>query len=698
MVSLTPTLGASEQPLSSPVSVSILAEGDAAYTEAPSWIAVRLFTKEGWHTYWKNPGTAGYPIEVEWKLPEGLSVSDLHWPYPKKEMTDVGATYYYDGETWLLAKLEGVPKDLEGKEVQLSATVRWLACSATDCLPGESEQSITIPVKDKPSVEGTHFSQARHRLAKLEHQVVAKQSGTNVELWVPVDFETVTTAYFCPASQKMIDEAQELRVRKGDEGLHITLTAHDEGEELQKIIEGTLVIEHEEGAKAIDISEVYLSSSKEIALAEKTTLPMRDESTENVNFFTILFFAFLGGLILNMMPCVLPVISIKILGFTKMANDSRMAIFKNSLAFCFGVLISFWVLAGLLLVLQAYGHAVGWGFQLQEPLFVASLAAVILIFGLSLFGLFEIGTGVSSAAGNMEAQSSSKRHPLIGSFLSGILATTVATPCTGPFLGSAIGFAVTVPPLEALTIFTSLGLGMASPYLLVAAFPSMLKIFPKPGDWMVTFKEILGFIMILTTLWLMWVFAGQTSSLSLFILMLGFFFLAIGCWCYGKWGSPIRKKKVRWMGYIIALTFFCMGGYIIYASTDPALVSEAVAVESSKQGQDGWEAFSESRVQELQSNGTPVFIDFTARWCLTCQANHVVFSIPEVKEKLQQYGVVKMKADWTKYDPEITAALKKYGRSGVPLYLLFGKDPNKPPQILPQVLTPDIVIRSMEQI
>jgi thiol:disulfide interchange protein DsbD len=281
----------------------------------------------------------------------------------------------------------------------------------------------------------------------------------------------------------------------------------------------------------------------------------------------------------------------------------------------------------------------------------------------------------------------------LGTLLSGVLATTVATPCTGPFLGSAIGFAMTLTPIYSLLIFTSLGLGMASPYLIIAAFPSLIRLLPKPGDWMVSFKEFMGFCMLATSLWLLWVFGAQTDQMAVFALLFGFLLLSLSCWVYGKWGSPVNHPVMRYVSYAVALCLLGGGIYtIVNASLLPrsGMASEAV--------HEGWENFSKEKLDQYRSQGKPVLVDFTAKWCLICQTNHVVLSLNDVSQKMDKLGVVKMKADWTRYDPAITAELAKYGRNGVPLYLLFPADPKAEPYVLPQMLTPDVVSDYLEKI
>lgn len=402
--------------------------------------------------------------------------------------------------------------------------------------------------------------------------------------------------------------------------------------------------------------------------------------------------AFLGGLVLNLMPCVLPVISFKVMGFVQMAKESRAAILRHSLAFFVGVLLSFWGLAGVLLALRAYGQSVGWGFQLQEPLFVGLLAIALLIFGLSLFGVFELGTGMSAWAGKEEAITQKKFSGLTGSFLSGVLATAVATPCTGPFLGTTLGFAVTLPSSLAMIVFTAMATGMSMPYLLVAFVPGALRYFPKPGAWMVTFREIMGFVIMLTVLWLVWVFLALTAPLSVFLLLSAFVSAAIACWVFGKWGHAARASVPRMIGIVLAAVFMTSGLCEVVAasriSSDP---------KEHQQDASAWETFSAEKLEKYRREGVPVFVDFTAKWCLICQANKVALHADSVVKKFSEKGVVRMTADWTKNDPFITQELKKLGRSGVPLYVLYVPGETEP-QVLPQVLTPDVVTNSLDAI
>lgn len=692
-----------------PVRFELISEETTVQHGQSFWIALHITTDDHWHSYWKHPGDIGMPTQVEWNLPEGYTISDLQWPYPQKFEQNGFVGFGFDDATTLLAEVTPATSSTEAKNIIIEANIRWLVCSDESCLPGETALTLEMPIsKEAPTSDGSKkefFERARAQLPHSNWETAAHAHDGFIDLQVKnPEGKPLTSAYFCPEGKEIINTkvAATLSSAADSEGNYrLLLTSHDKG--IPSALKGVLVVEADGHKQALAIdhdlssedSLISMSMGSQAAILHDTKALEEPEPMEfDGGIGLALFLAFIGGAILNLMPCVLPVVSFKILSFIKMAGQSRALIFKHGLAFSAGVLLSFWVLAGIMLSLQSYGQAVGWGFQLQEPLFVAALAALLLLFSLSLFGVFEMGTSVTAWAGNMDAMPHSSA--LGGSFFSGILATAVATPCTGPFLGSAIGFAVTLPTFWALLIFTSLGLGMASPYLLMAAFPSLLRFMPRPGAWMTTFKEVLGFVMLATVLWLVWVFAAQTNTFSIFMLLVAFFILSFGAWIFGRWGSVANKKRARVVSTLFAAICIGLAGYTIVLSTSPELL--AVEDSHSSHASDGWETFSPERVAELQAAGTPVLIDFTAKWCLICQANHLILSVDQVEDAMEQAGVVKMKADWTKNDPVITKALKQFGRNGVPLYVLYTGDTKTQPVILPQVLTPEAVLTEINKL
>lgn len=660
-------LSISQLGFASPVKAQILHEHETMEPGKPFPIAIHLELDKGWHAYWKNPGVAGMAPTINWELPAGYAIDHLNWPTPKMFDANGAIGFGYEDELILLTSITP-PQEAEGI-VPIKATIQWVVCDDSTCLPGNAEVTTTIKVSPNPTnlhaAHKSHFHKGRNDLPQKLSSVQFTRDNNLIALKIN---RPVTTAQFYPEDSERIDTSKEAIITKDGKILLSEVTPS------VAPLKGVLLINN------------------------KDAYEINAELEKNQSFLMILSLAFLGGLILNAMPCVLPVISFKVLSFIKMAGQSRSLIFKHGLAFSIGVLISFWVLAGAILMLQAWGQTVGWGFQLQEPLFVAILAAVIFVFALSLFGLFELGVGIAGAAGQASMQK--QGSALTGSFFSGILATAVATPCTGPFLGTAVGIAVTLPWVYSMLVFTSLGLGMASPYLLLGAFPSLLRFMPKPGNWMVTFKEIMGFLMLATVLWLVWVFGAQTDALALFLLLAGFFLLAFGSWIFGKWGSPIKKKQTRLISVVFTTVFFALGSYIIYQAstlTAQSCIDESeIAMADIKPQKEEWVKFNPEKVEILQKRGIPVFIDFTAKWCLICQTNHLVLTLDQVSQKFEEKGVVRMKADWTKNDPIITEALRKYGRNGVPLYVLL--DGDKEPVILPQVLSSEAIIQALDKI
>ncbi len=672
-----------------PVNASLISESESIQPNTPFWVVTRLKLQDHWHAYWKNPGDSGMAPSIKWTLPAGFSAEETQFPYPKRFTSNELVGFGYEDEVLLLTKI--IPaKNIAAEKIDLSAEVNWVVCSKDTCLPGDANLSVSMPVKPETPEAGSNapiFAKARAKLPQEAPKISAEQLKDSIALTIPHKDQAITATFF-PEADQNLDIKGEASTKPHPDlpNHHVVALPTISGQESSQL-KGVLVTQGkgEPEAFAVNIPVVKPAAAAPV--------PMEFEG----GFALAILFAFIGGMILNLMPCVLPVMSFKVLGFVKMAGQSRSLTLKHGLLFSLGVLASFWALAALLLALQSYGRAVGWGFQLQEPLFVASLATVLLVFGLSLFGVFELGTSIASRAGQAQTATRSGYSELFGSFMSGVLATAVATPCTGPFLGSALGYAVTQPPFFSMLIFTSIGSGMAFPYLLLAGNPKLLRFMPKPGAWMETFKEMMGFLMLASVLWLIWVFSAQTNYMAVTMLLGGFFVLAIGCWIYGKWATPLKSKFTRTVGTVITAVFFIIGADIIYTSTTPWVEEMGGISANSSHPGDGWEDFSQARIDELQKQGIPVFVDFTAKWCLICQTNHMALSTNSVAQEFTKKGVVKMKADWTKRNAEITEALRKFGRNGVPLYVFYPGDSKQAPEILPQVLTPDIIISAIQK-
>ncbi len=692
-----------------PAQFQLIAEENSFQADKSLSVAIKMTIADGWHSYWKNPGEMGMPIKINWTLPEGFAVTELQWPTPTRFEQNGVIGYGYESEIIFLADIIP-PKNLAvGESSTIEATAQWLACSDATCLPGESQISLKIPHDAGSKSSNTQiqdqdtknlFSNARTSSPKkgnTDTNIKVLSSNKLIIIQLDNSLTPCKKVTFFPESKQIIDESsQAVHTPSGDKLNCASIVLKENDSSKATTLKGVLVLENDTTIEAWDIDLPIERDAKDqlVGIADKLKLPSQQtqeisttETSPEMSFPLAFLFAFLGGLMLNLMPCVLPVVSLKILSFVKMASQSRKITFQLGLAFFFGVIASFWVLGGVLLLLQSYGHSIGWGFQLQEPLFVAFLAALLLLSALSFFGVFEIGTSLTSIAGQAQQNIKAKKSALFSSFCSGILATAVATPCTGPLLGAPIALAVSLSPILAMLIFTALGAGMALPYLLLAAYPSLLRFIPKPGAWMVTFKELMGFIMLATVIWLLWVFQGQAGNVGLFILLFALLILAFGVWIYGRWCTAICSKLSRYIG--TALTLTCVG-ISFYALT------AATTIESDENS--SWEAYSPERVEALKKQGTPVLIDFTAKWCGICQFNHIVLSNSNVTKKLSDHKVVKMKADWTSKDPTITKALHAFGRNGVPLYILTGKNHDDAFSILPQVLTPGIVIDHLNEL
>lgn len=567
------------------VKATLVADTSAIQPGKPFRVGVRLIMDPGWHTYWKDPGDAGLPTTVAWKLPKGFSAGELGWPAPL-QMVEPGniRANVYTGVT-LLTTVITPPKTIAGKETVISARVDWLVCENI-CVPGGSDVSLHLSVGP------------------------VKPANTDLFKKYPPGGRPVAT------------------------GL-------------------------ESGAGA--------------------------RTTAKPALLAVLLSAVLGGLILNIMPCVLPVISLKIFGFVSEAHHEPKTIFKLGLVFALGILISFWILAGVVVALKAAGQHIGWGFQLQNPYFVIGMSVVILVFGLSLFGVFEFYLPVSLSSG---ASKLASRSGTPGAFFNGFLATALATPCTAPFLGVALGYAFSRSSTEIFIVFTAVALGLAFPYLLLTAFPGWLKHLPKPGPWMEKAKQFMGFLLMATLLWLLWIVGSQFGHKAIVWVGLFLLMVSISCWILGSFATPVSSIRRRAGAWILALAISVLG----YASFVPR------ALGGDDPDQIAWVKFSAQKLDQLLAKHQTVFLDFTAEWCLTCKVNEqTVLESEEIRSTLKRFEVVPVRADWTRYDPEITQMLATFNRSGVPLYVIFpGRDPEHP-IVLPEVITKGLVLDGLKK-
>lgn len=651
-------------------------------------VALRLEHDPHWHTYWVNAGT-GYPTTIEWTLPEGWTAGEIQWPAPVKIIDSHGTITGngYEGVTYLPVTLTP-PADLAaGGLVTFSARADWLMC-ADVCIPGEAEVSLTLPVDaTPPPADPTHGAQIAETLASLPRlppgvNVQATRVGETIVLNIAVAADSGARL---PADLWFFEENafvqyDEPQTRRESAPLTATLVLPvsdsygGPGERLVGILRGDSSWTTT-GAPLPGLAvDVPVSSGGGAAVAQ----PADATTTEAVTpLLGTLALAFLGGLILNLMPCVFPVLGIKILGFVNQAGADRRKVALHGIVFTLGVLASFWALAGVLAVLRAGGDELGWGFQLQSPAFVFGLAAVMLIFALSMSGVFEFGLSATGVGTKLQYQPG-----YTGSFFTGVLATVVATPCSAPFLAPALGAALALPVAESFLIFTVIALGLSVPYLLLSIFPAAVKILPRPGAWMETFKQAMAFPLYATVGYLAWVLAGQTSESGFLMTLFGLTVIAMGIWLYGRYAAPGAKPARARFGLIGGLALL-VGGLALGWPQPPAPTDVV------------WEKWSPEAVAAARKAGKPVYVDFTARWCATCQANKkLVFSSDEVKKVFRDRAVVTLKADWTNRDPAITAELAKWGRSAVPFNLVYL--PGQPEATaLPELLTPSTVLEAL---
>jgi thiol:disulfide interchange protein DsbD len=681
------------------VKPSLLAESEWLQPGRTALVGIRLQMEDGWHTYWKNPADSGLPTRMTWKLPEGFAAGPLLWPRPERLSAPPLMSYGYEKDVLLPVELAVPATARPGTEVTLAGRVDWLECKEA-CIPGKAELTLTLPVRaesPRPGPEAARFAAARGQVpAKADKwRVEAKARDGKVALVFHEPGGAASPeAYFFAAQPQVIEYAAPQTLESTPKGQRLELRRDPNGPPDVARLEGVLVTGSGDTARAVEIDTPVVgarsaaASSSGPAPAPPPSAPSPAVRTSilpaaNASLLVVLGLAFLGGLVLNLMPCVLPVLSLKVLGFVRHAGEAKDA-WRQGLAFTGGVLLSFWVLAGSLLLFRAGGESVGWGFQLQSPVFVACLAVLFFLMGLNLFGVFEVGTSLV-AAGNLNVG----RTGLAGSFGSGALATIVATPCTAPFMGSALGYGLSQPAWVSLLVFTVLGLGMAAPYLLLSLRPGWLRYVPKPGAWMDAFKQLMGFLMMATVVALVWLFGQQGGVDGMAALLAGLVVIGLGGWLYGRSASTTSPRRRRLA--VTAAVLLMAGGLanaIVRARVSTAPVPAAVA-----QGE--WEPWSPERVAELRAAGRPVFVDFTAAWCLTCQVNErLALHDAAVGARLRESHVALLRADWTRPDARITEALASFDRQGVPLYVLYGRAGEV--RVLPEVITSGIVLEALE--
>ncbi len=676
-------------------------------------VAVRLTLDPGWHTYWINPGDAGLPLKVKWTLPAGVTAGPLQFPTPHLTPQPPLMSYGYENEVLVLTELTVPATAVVGSSLHIEGKADWLAC-ADVCLPATGPLSLDMPV-----IAGVAATTASSRaIADTRERLPAVLSGWATHAWsTPTGYTLAlirsatasptpfVAPYFFVDSADVLEHADAQRVAQAGDTLVVALPRSKVSTRTAASLAGIMLVDINAATPlgfSVDASTQTAApatlKSRATALLTNahpvggagagavtaTVSPAIVDPTADMSLIAAILFAFLGGLILNLMPCVFPVLSVKVLALLEhggAANPARGR--KHGLAFGAGVLLSFWILAGALMALRSGGESLGWGFQLQSPAVVATLALLMFALGLNLSGVFEIGLSLTrlGAAGS----GGSYRDSL----LTGGLAVLVAAPCTAPFMGAALGYALVQPAFIGLLVFTALAIGLALPFVVLASMPQLLRFLPRPGPWLETLKQLFAFPLYATVVWLLWVFGQQVGVDALAVLLLAMIVLALGAWTWAR-GVRFDKRSTR---FVAAALMVCAVLIAVAGSRASARREASSAVRDSANGAGTWEPYSADRVTQLRAEGRPIFIDFTAAWCLSCQVNErVALRTDAVGKAFTRGNVALLRADWTSRDDDITQVLASFGRSGVPLYVLYPAGKNSAGTILPAVLTPGIVV------
>ncbi len=675
------------------ITVELIAETTTVVPGERFNVALDFKLEPHWHLYWKNPGASGFPVAIEWDLPEGLSAGEIQWPAPERIELGGLMSYAYEDAVTLIVPIQ-VAEGLElGSALPIQAEVSWLACKEF-CLPGDVSLSLDLTVGSDAvkSVEAPAFDAARERLPEMvaPWSVSAIVEANNLVLTIADADGAVIPSdlYFYADKEGVIESSAVQTLSSVGEGL-VQLRAELDVVQLDNpsaVVAG--VLQSESGNWSIDLT-IGAAAIPQALAGEVPAAAGFEGFLLNLGLPGWLLLAFLGGFILNVMPCVLPVLSLKVFSLLKHSAQSRAQALLHGGAYTAGVVASFLALAGVLLALRAVGERIGWGFQLQSPNFVVVLTVVFFLFALNLMGVFEVGTSLVGADTKV-----SKRNDALGSFGMGVLAAVVGAPCMGPLVASVSGIAVQTNAATGLLIFGVMGFGLASPFLFLSIFPKLVAYLPKPGVWMESVKQFMGFLLMAAVVFLALV-AGRLGGVDAVIaLLIALLIAGLAAWIYGRWSVPVKPKRTQRIAQVISLALLVFAAYYVLNETKAAYDNFETGSSVSKNGQ--WQPWSSERVETELAAGKPVFIDFTASWCLICQVNKKVATHTEATEALfEEHDVVALEADWTRYDSSITEELERFGRSGVPLYVLYAPDGEV--TVLPQSLTNGIVREAVER-
>jgi thiol:disulfide interchange protein DsbD len=659
------------------IQVELVSEVAQVQPGEPFRVGLRMLPDAHWHTYWKNPGDSGLTTEMEWTLPEGASASGIQWPYPERVPMGHLVNYGYGGEHLLPVTITP-PADLApGEEFPIAVAAEWLVCEEI-CIPGDAELSMTLPVRSGEPASNEAVADLFAWADRRRPEIVdwpARFDASGEQLAVQVESDALPTnadwTVFVGA-ENIVDHAQPAETAQLEGVLQAGQPLSPYLGEIPDSLPVVFVDDRTGRAFEVTASEGSLQSTGALATDDSGSEPP-------IGWGPALLLALAGGVLLNLMPCVFPVLSIKAMSFVGGAGHDQRA---HGLAYTAGVVLSFAVLAGVLLALRAGGEAIGWGFQLQSPWVVGILVYVLFALALSLSGLFTFGDRLMGAG-----QQLTEREGVSGSFFTGILACIVASPCTAPFMGTALGAAVLMPWPMALSVFVALGFGLALPMLVLSFSPALARRLPKPGPWMATFKQLMAFPLYLAVVWLLWVLGRQVGADGLAAVLLGLVVLAFVLWLGGRESRGATMSSIRHVALALgAVAAIASLGAGVRMQQTPAAVENA-----------WWEDYSAERLDELNDDPKrAVLVNMTADWCITCKVNEgVALSTDAVREALAANDVVYMKGDWTRRDDHITEYLSRFDRNGVPLYVLYPHDGGEP-TVLPQVLSPGLVVNAIE--
>jgi thiol:disulfide interchange protein DsbD len=653
------------------------------------WFSLRFDLKPGWHTYWRNPGDSGEPTQIQWRLPGGIEASDILWPPPKRVPYGPLVNFGYEGRVDHLVRLAVPPAWPADRPLELEAEASWLVCEEI-CIPeqGRFRLSVVPGAGDGGGDSGVaaEFDRLRAALPMPAAWPSAfRDDGDRLVLSMtpPAAVDTVG-AYFFPFEWGLVEPAGRQELTVGADGrLDLALVR---GERAPEVLDGVLVLSQRTPAGVVERAFQIGAAAETASGGDRAAAAGGGTAAIGLARATVL--ALLGGLILNLMPCVFPVLSVKAIGLIHHSGASAAARRASGLAYALGVLSFMLLVAGLLILLKAAGSQVGWGFQLQSPGFVSAMAVILFVLGLSLAGWFSFGASVMGWGSSLVHG----RSEGVGSFLTGALAALVSTPCTAPFMGAAIGFAMTQPWTSAVVVMLALGLGLALPYLAFTWMPGLARLLPRPGPWMERLKQAMAFPLFASAAWLVWVLAMQVGPPGVLALTMALVVVAFAIWLAQVSGDGRGGWRLIGRGGAVVLAIAAAALALIPETMTRTASGTPVAADMRRQ-----EPFSPQRLADLRTAGTPVFVNMTAAWCITCKLNEqVALSSQRVLDTFARRGVVYLKGDWTNRDPDITRFLEGFGRNGVPLYVIYHGD-GRAPVVLPQLLTEAIVLDAIAE-